>query len=157
MEEKWHCFVTHNPWHGITSENLEKAEFGEKWNALMYMYVCRQPFLLKRDDLRSLYFTKIGGKLQSRDVLTWDYLGLKFSGRVRKECLKRYEKMAPLLAAVFPLFAKKRICGQNHPPTRARVKTAVNWLLTSNLLKIWSQQLKFDTPFQLAMRVFANN
>ena len=70
--------------------------------------MCRQPFLLKRDDLRSLYFTKIGGKLQSRDVLTWDYLGLKFSGRVRKECLKRYEKMAPLLAAVFPLFAKNK-------------------------------------------------
>ena len=32
---KWHCFIIHIPWHGISSENLEKVEFGEKWNALL--------------------------------------------------------------------------------------------------------------------------
>ena len=35
MGEKWHCFVFRIPWHGISSENLEKVEFGEKWNALL--------------------------------------------------------------------------------------------------------------------------
>ena len=30
MREKWHCFVIHIPWHGISSENPEKVEFGEK-------------------------------------------------------------------------------------------------------------------------------
>ena len=32
---KWHCRVTYIPWYGISSENLEKVEFGAKWNALM--------------------------------------------------------------------------------------------------------------------------
>ena len=33
---KWHCFLIHIPWHGISSETLEKVEFGAKWNALMH-------------------------------------------------------------------------------------------------------------------------
>ena len=35
LGEKWHCFVIHIPWHGVSSENLENVEFGAKWSALM--------------------------------------------------------------------------------------------------------------------------
>ena len=35
MGVKYHCFVIHIPWDGISSENLEKVDFGEKWNALL--------------------------------------------------------------------------------------------------------------------------
>ena len=35
MGVKWHCFVIHIPSHGISSENLEKVEFGAKLNALI--------------------------------------------------------------------------------------------------------------------------
>ena len=31
---KWHRFVFHISWHGISSANLEKVEFGEKWKPL---------------------------------------------------------------------------------------------------------------------------
>ena len=34
MGEKWHCFVLHILWQGISSRNLEKVQFGAKWNAL---------------------------------------------------------------------------------------------------------------------------
>ena len=34
---KWHCFVIHIPRHGISSENLEKVEFGAIWEALLIL------------------------------------------------------------------------------------------------------------------------
>ena len=36
-EKKSRCFVIYVPWHGISSENPEKVEFGEKQNALWSM------------------------------------------------------------------------------------------------------------------------
>ena len=53
MGEKWH-FVIHIPWHRISSENPEKVEFAEKWNALLssytYVFICwpAQLYLLDR-------------------------------------------------------------------------------------------------------------
>ena len=35
MGEKWHCYVIHILWHGISSESLENVEFGAKRNALL--------------------------------------------------------------------------------------------------------------------------
>ena len=43
MEEKRYCFVIHIPWHRISSENLEKVKFGEKWNALQASRVTDHP------------------------------------------------------------------------------------------------------------------
>ena len=45
---KWYCFVIHLLWHGISSENLKKNEFSEKWNSLVSNRPRCIPFCLRR-------------------------------------------------------------------------------------------------------------